>query len=374
MSQAEDDISLKIIDLKLKNFRNYDNLYLKNINNLVIFSGKNAVGKTNILEAIQLITTQQSFRNPLNSELILFGEEKAYIDAELSNKIRKLSINIEINSKNKKYLLNKKTKKSKDLKSLIPSVLFTPDDLNLIKGGNTRKREAFDSLGMSVSSNYYTIKRDYERILLQKNTLLKEGTMSSILESVNEMLIKIGTQLFCYRYTLGNRLIEIFKEKYPKITGKNEYVDIEITPSWGDREGCDLSNKENVIEVFKEALKKKNNEEIQRKRSLIGPHKDAYTFLINGRDAKNFSSQGQQRSLVLCFKLSEVDLIKKILNQKPVLLLDDVMSELDEQRREALINYINSDIQTFITTTNIQYFENEIIDKAQIIELPRNYE
>lgn len=365
--------SLKITDLKYRNFRNYRDFELSDIGTLTIFVGKNAVGKTNILEGIQLLTAQSSFRNPQTPELIHWNLNSTFLRAHVSNNIRELDIEMKIGNGKRKYFLNEKPKQIQELKGTLSSVMFSPDDLDLIKGSNSVKRNEIDQIGAQISSNYYVIKRDYERILHQKNQLLKDNFSVTLLESINETLVKIGTQLFCYRYSLYKRIREIFIELYPDIVDNNEQAGVNYTPSWCEllpNEGETPDKKEEVAGIYMAALQQVQEEEIRRKRSLVGPHKDIISFTLNGKDAKTYGSQGQQRSLVLCFKLTEVRIIQEILNRQPILLLDDVMSELDEQRRNALISFISEDIQTFITTTNLHYFSDAILKKANIIELP----
>lgn len=366
MSDKSTKENLQISSLKYKNFRNYSSFDLSNIGALTIFIGKNAVGKTNILEGIQLLTAQTSFRNPQTSELCSWDTKHTSLKSHLSNGNRELDIEMNINEGKRKYFLNGKVKQIQELKGTFSSVLFSPDDLDLIKGTNTVKRNALDQIGVQISSNYYVIKRDYERILHQKNQLLKDTFSAELLESINETLIKIGTQLFCYRYSLYKRVREKFTLLYPGIVDTNEKADILYVPSWNEV----VEDKEKVAEILRVTLLNMQDEEIKRKRSLVGPHKDEIQFVLDGKDAKIYGSQGQQRSLVLCFKLAEVKIIQEVLNRQPILLLDDVMSELDEQRRNALITFISDDIQTFITTTNLHYFNEEMIKKANIVELP----
>lgn len=374
MDETSVNKNLFLKKLEFNNYRNYPHFELSEIEPLTIFVGQNAIGKTNILEGIQLLASQSSFRNPGTSELVLWGKENTSIKGLFSNRSRNLDFEMKVIEGKRKYFVNGKKKNIQELKGIVSSVMFSPDDLTLVKGSNSARRNAYDQIGSQISTNYYVIKKDYDRILAQKNQLLKHDYSSSLLESVNETLIKIGTQLFCYRFSLYKRIKALFIELYPQIINEIEQGDIEYKASWDEiisSTEYDMNEKDQVSRVFREVLELKRSEEKERKRSLIGPHKDIFTFLINNKDAKTYGSQGQQRSLVLCFKLSEVKLIQNMLDQQPILLLDDVMSELDEQRRNALIGFISESIQTFITTTNLHYFNEEILDKAQVIYLPR---
>ena len=271
------------------------------------------------------------------------------------------------------YSLNGKPKKIQTLKGLLPAVSFTPDDLDLVKGSQSGKRAALDALGSQLTSNYYVIRKDYEKILQHKNKLLKEEGSSSYLEAIDETLVRVGAQLYCYRSSLFAKLLLEIQRYYREITGGIESVQAVYVPSWQEADPEDMEtfilSKEEATQQMYEALVGKREDERRRHRAIIGPHADKVEFFIEGKNARIYGSQGQQRSIVLSFKLAEVSLIRDMLDQKPVLLLDDVMSELDEQRRNALVGFISGDIQTFISTTNLQYFANGILDEARVVEL-----
>lgn len=372
-------MTLLVRDIKLRNFRNYSSFSLSDISSLTIFSGPNAIGKTNIIEALQLTTALTTFKNANSQQLIRWGEDTGQVRTHLSDGSRDLVIKMDLNQEKKVFCLNDKKKRTKDIRGLLPSVLFSPDDLALIKGSQSLKRSSIDAIGIQLSANYQVIKRDYEKILLQKNSLLKEESSNEMLESVNETLITIGTQLFCYRSALFNRIIPLMKANYNEIVHRSEELEMAYIPSWCVAD-INLNNlvenqvytKEEVTSLFREELQKRKKEEIGRKRSLVGPHADRIEFYINRKNAGIYGSQGQQRSLVLSFKIAEVGVIQDVIHQKPVLLLDDVMSELDKDRRAALIGFIKDDIQTFITTTHLDYFSSNIIKQAKVIELSNN--
>lgn len=366
-------MSLKIKKVELCNFRNYPQLSLSDLGNLVIFFGPNAIGKTNILEALQLVTSLDSFKNAPAAQLVLWDKDTARITTDITDENRLLSVKMIINESKKTYFLNEKKKRAKELKTVLPAVLFSPDDLSLIKGSQSGKRNAVDSVGVQISSNYQLIKKDYEKIITQKNKLLKEEVNNSVLDSINETLLTVGTQLYCYRSSLLNRMIPYLQDNYQHITEGKETLDVSYCASWDkydpEKYSNELCSKEEAFKKLEEALHASREEEIKRRRSLVGPHADKIDFFISQKNANIYGSQGQQRSLVLSFKLAEVEVIQTIINQKPVLLLDDVMSELDTSRRNSLLQFIEGDIQTFITTTHLEYFSPEILEKAQIIDL-----
>ena len=368
-------MSLSLKDIELYQFRNYYSFELNDIGSFTIFVGPNAIGKTNLIEAIQLITSLNSLKSATLSHLITWGKEQAKVKGSFSNEKRNLTLSLDINKENKKYLLNDKGKKPKDLKGMFPSVIFSPDDLCLIKGSQSIKRKWLDDLGSQLSSNYQVIKRDYEKLLLQKNHLLKDNYSSVLLDSINETLITTGTQLYCYRNSLFNRIIPLIKKYYKIISDSKESIEGTYIPSWEtiNEEIFQEFNylKEEARNLFSLHLEKMKTEEKRRGRSLIGPHADKVVFCINKKNVGLYGSQGQQRSLVLSIKLAEVAIIEEFKKQKPILLLDDVMSELDENRRRCLLEFITDDLQTFITTTHLEYFPHSIISNAHTISLAK---
>lgn len=368
-------MSLKITDINFLNFRSYESFSQNGVGNLTIFVGPNAIGKTNIIEGVQLLTSLSSFRRSRAVDLIKNGQDFSNISIEICDKNRQLQIKLSLENGKKNYFLNGKKKRISELKGLIPSVIFTPDDLNLIKGSNSIRRASIDELGSQLNANYYKIQLDYAKIMRHKNTLLKDGASADLLASIDEMLIKVGAQLTNYRRALFAKLLTHIKTLYGEITGSSDVIDGRYIASWElvlDDDSLsqgDLS-VEDSRELMAAALDKVRDQEIARKRMLVGPNRDEIEITIDGLDSANFASQGQQRSLVLAWKLAEAQLIRDMLDQQPILLLDDVMSELDETRRAALVKYLSDDTQTFITTANLNYFDSDMLNRANVIELP----
>lgn len=350
-------MTLTIERITLQRFRSYEELHLDDIGELTIFFGANAVGKTNIIEGIQLLTALCSFRNSKSSELIKKGHETGRAVVDVTDGNRHLEIALTLEERKRTYLLNGKKKRTRDLKGLVPSVIFTPDELTLIKGSNAGRRAELDSIGTQLNTNYYQILKDFEKILRHKNKLLKDEAPAELVDAINEMFAKVGEQLTNYRHALFERLMPYIVDAYKEIAGGNEVLSGSYIESW---EG-DLS----------EALAYLRENELTRKRTLVGPHLDSVLFMIDGMDASVYASQGQQRSIVLALKLAEAQLVEDMLDQLPILLLDDVMSELDGSRRDALVSSLMRGKQTFITTANINYFDQRVIDAAQIIEIEK---
>lgn len=373
-------MTLSIRSLGLYDFRNYGRLRLEGLGPLTVLVGPNAVGKTNIVEGIQLLTALTSFRHPTIEQMVRCGAAAARLSAQVSDGNRELDVDLRLEGHAKHYFLNGKAKKTADLKGLIPSVTFTPDDLDLAKGSMSIRRKALDALGSQLSANYYLILKDYEKVLQYKNRLLKEEASEVMIDSIDEMLVTVGAQLSCYRASLFARIEPHIARRYGEIAaGRAENLRATYSPSWAagssgedaleQRDWSSLTRDE-ARASLEEALVARRAEERARRRAVVGPQGDVIRFFIAGMDATLYGSQGQQRSAVLAWKLAEAAAIEDMLDQKPVLLLDDVMSELDEGRRAALVSYISEDVQTFITTANLAYFDEHMLSAAHVIRLP----
>lgn len=381
-------MTLHIGSLVFRNFRNYETLALGGLGEITVLVGQNAIGKTNIIEGVQLLTALTSFRHATRDQLIRHGSESARLEAAVSDGNRALEITLALDDKSRKYQLNGKAKRPGDLKGLVPSVIFTPDDLDLVKGSMTGRRAALDTLGCQVNKNYYALRRDYEKVIRHKNRLLKDEADPALVEAINEMLVTCGAQLVCYRTALFGRLVPHMVEKYRQISQGREMLSAVYVPSWArsaatanaaggspafvapsPEEHTPLQRDE-VREALTRALHERAGEERRRGRAVVGPHADEITFLLDGQDASLFGSQGQQRSIVLAYKLAEAAVIEEVLEQKPVLLLDDVMSELDGARRAALVEAMERGSQTFITTANLAYFDRDMLNRSNVVSLP----
>ena len=369
-------MDLSITHISFRNFRSYEGFDLDGVGPLTVLVGPNAVGKTNVIEGIGLLTTQSSFRHAPVDQLVRTGSDFARLAADVTDGSRQLELTVQLAEGKKKHLLNGKAKRTADLKGLVPSVTFTPDDLELAKGSMTVRRGALDALGSQLSANHYLIRRDYEKVLRHKNRLLKDEAPAALVEAMNETLITCGAQLSCYRAARFEKLAASMASYYAEITDGTEHLKAGFTPSWEEHDPFAFAThtfgRDEARASLTDALARRGGEERVRRRSLVGPHADRIEFFIDGKNAALFGSQGQQRSVVLAFKLAEATLIQDILHQKPVLLLDDVMSELDAARRRALVAFISGDIQTFITTTNLAYFDDDLLDAARIVELGRD--
>jgi len=362
-------LPLAIHSIEFTDFRNWPQLRISAPGPLVIIVGANAVGKTNIIEGIQLLTALESFRRPQWPELVRQGADFCRIAICAAQDRRELELEMTVREGRRRYAFNGKGKRRADLLGLLPAVLFTPDDLHCAKGPAAVRREMLDSLGCQISKSYAAIVADYRRTVLQKGQLLKEEDVdAAVLESWNAGLARLGGALYKHRRQLCERLIGAAAEAHAQIAA-GERLAAQYLPSW-QREGLELTAAaDDACACMEEALILGIGAELRQRRCLIGPHRDDIALSIGGSDARRFGSQGQQRTIALAWKIAEVRILRQTLEAEPLLLLDDVMSELDEQRRSSLLEFVHSGTQTFITTTNLGYFPKEILDQAEVLQL-----
>lgn len=372
-------MGLAISKIECSNFRSYHHFLLNDVGPLTLIVGPNATGKTNLLEGIQLTTACTSFRHPRADHLLHKGKDVGFVRTDIEGDGRQLEIELRLSQGNKEFFLNKKKKRAHTLRGILPSVLFCPDDLNLIKGSQSVKRSQLDLLGSQVSSGYNAVRKDYEKILRQKNSCLKQDMPHDYLVSINEVLASVGGQLYHLRSQLIAALIPYIQKYYQELSLGREQVSVAYIPSWQRHDYSteeyreyEWFDRKQAQELLFQNMEQDYIREHERHMSLYGPQVDQIEFYLNDRNASLYASQGQQRSLVLSYKMAEVALIRDKLNQNPVLLLDDVMSELDNSRRSALFSLLSKGIQTFITATNAELVGDTALNQARIVELDFN--
>lgn len=373
---------MHITDLSFRQFRNYGSFDLHDVGELVVFHGPNAAGKTNILEGIHLLTAASSFRHPQIAQLIRDGGEAARLQMKASDGDRLVETTLALEPGKRRYQVNGKNKTPSEVRGILPAVTFVPDDLELAKKSSSVKRSALDSLGVQLNRNYDVVLHDYEKALRYKNRLLKEDAARMMVEAVNDTLVTVATQLYCYRRALYERMVPLVRQSYDALAQSGEQFSATYTPSWlrmqrrfpnltdFGGETAHTVTKEEVRACFVGAYEAFIDEEMRARRSYIGPHNDEIVFYLDESDSSNFASQGQQRSIVLAWKLAEVQMVKQTLHTNPVLLLDDVMSELDATRRDMLVRAVGDEIQTFVTTTDLTPFNATLLTRAHQVPLP----
>lgn len=340
-----------IKSLELENFRNYDNLKMDFDEGTTILTGENAQGKTNILEALYLSSTTKSHKGSKDSDIIKFGEEEGHIRTFFLKNDVNTRIDMHLRKgKSKGIAVDlQKLKKSSELIGLLNVVLFSPEDLSIVKDGPLYRRTFIDMQICRLDSNYLFNLSNYNKIIEQRNKLLKdiffEPALKQTLFIWDSQLQSYGGQVIKKRKEFVEELNTIVKDIHSKLTSGSEEIEIIYEPNV----------EEDRIE---ETLRINGEKDLKSKMTSVGPHRDDYIINVNGIDVRKFGSQGQQRTAALSLKLAEIEIIKKNTNDTPVLLLDDVLSELDAGRRNMLLESIN-DIQTIITCTGLDDFINE---------------
>ncbi len=368
--------------LELTDFRNYESFVLEPAEGLTVLLGPNAVGKTNVIEAIELVTETSSFRNPAWSDLVRAGADRAVVSMRAESEAgSRTDIVLAVENGRRAYRVNGTAKRSViDAAGQVPAVVFTPDDLRIIKEASDRRRGAVDSVGTQVSRAYAQLKTEYDRVLRQRNALLREGEVDDgEIAPWTEQLVRAGAALATRRRRLTDTMAGHLTKEYEALSG-GEDLRVSYVSTWRpqtrgldayDAHGAANADDQEAEEAaaMAEVLVARRGEERARRTSLVGPHRDDLRFEVEAKDARTFASQGQQRSIALAWKLAELEVIEELTGTTPVLLLDDVMSELDESRRHALSARVSQRTQTVMTTTNLGYFDEALIAEAKVVEL-----
>lgn len=364
---------MRITSVQLRSFRNHGDFNLEPGTGLTILVGPNAVGKTNVIEAIQIGTSGRSFRRPRWEEVVTWGQSTASLSVRASDEHSEVVIDTVIEAAGSRtYRVNGvKRARVSDIAGIVPSVVFTPDNLSLAKGAAEVRRNDIDDLGEQLSKSYGAIRRDYNRVLRHRNVLLREWkAQESDLAPWDELLISLGARLYTHRRRLARRLVERAEPVYHELAG-GERLDVHYL----DRCGVGLTDVsedlsvEAVEHALADEIASRRPDERVRLTTLVGPHRDDIGFVVGGKEARTYASQGQQRTVALAWKLAEVAVVEDVLGKKPVLLLDDVMSELDSERRRALTDLVRSDVQTIVTTTNTGYFDEQTLEHAHVVPI-----
>ncbi len=358
-------LKLHIKSILLKNYRNYEDLDIRLNKGINILYGQNAQGKTNILESIHLLSTGKSHRSQKDSELIRWNQDDARIKIayEKENEEQSIEMYLHRNTKKQIKLNGVKLTKIGELIGNLHTVIFSPDHMKIIKEGPSERRRFVDIIMSQAKPGYYYHLVQYLKVLEQRNNLLLEGKKNEkLLKTIDvwdEQLAEFGSRLIKSRALFIRRINEYAEEIHYRITRDREKLDIRYKSSvpYGEE------NETEIKKRFRENLY--DFREIDARRGLThkGPHRDDVLIYIDGNEARTFSSQGQQRTALLSLKLAELEYIKNETNDVPVLLLDDVFSELDTQRQYFLIEFISS-IQTIITCTDVEH-----LNKFQITDM-----
>ena len=361
---------MRIKSLKLLNFRNYKELNLDFSEGINIFIGENGVGKTNILEAIYVLSLTKSNRYGTNLDLINHQEESTSLIGEVDylDYLKRYQVDISKNSK-KVYINNQEIKRITDYISNFCVTTFMPSDIDIIKGSPSTRKNLLNIQIGELYNNYLKYVNEYNSLLKIRNDYLKKlninGNMDfKYLEVIDQKMIEISLKIYYFRYFYVSEINKIIPVVFKKITNISnlqlEYV---------NNLNLETYDEEKIKDLLKNKFKKNLNKEIILGMTLNGVHRDDLIFKINSYDAKIYASEGQQKMIVIAYKISELLLFKKIKKEYPVLLLDDVFSEIDVKKRNNIIKYLKSDIQVIITTNDILNIDKRLVDEAKIFKI-----
>lgn len=354
--------------LALQHYRNYGSIELSTNKAVNVFIGPNAQGKTNLLESIFVLALTKSHRTYQDKELIAWERPEAVIYGEVDKKYGPCKLQLQISAQGKKARINGlEQKKLSGFVGALNVVMFAPEDLEIVKGSPGVRRRFLDMEIGQVHPGYLYDITQYQKILQQRNHYLKQhggpggGAKTEMLQVWNEQLATFGTKIMKKRQSFIEKLERWAKTIHSGITADKEALKMEYKPSFGETAGEDETI---LFRQFMIKLSEVKDQELRRGTTLAGPHRDDLHFFINGKEVQTFGSQGQQRTTALSVKLAELELMNEEVGEYPLLLLDDVLSELDQHRQTQLIETIQNKVQTFITTTGM-----ESVDLSKIPDL-----
>ncbi|NHN32283.1 DNA replication/repair protein RecF [Paenibacillus agricola] len=363
---------MQLKKLSLRNYRNYDEVHVETDHMVNIIIGPNAQGKTNLLEAIFVLALTKSHRTHQDKELIQWDARHTMLHGEVEKKYGLCKLDLTISQQGKKAKINGlEQKKLSQFIGSINVVMFAPEDLEIVKGTPSIRRRFLDMEIGQVYPTYLYDLSQYQKILLQRNNYLKQlfttrDTKAALLDVWNAQLVQYGIKIIKKRQSFIQKLQRWAEKIHSGITAGQEEIKIAYACSFDQQ----IVEDETVLfDQFMIKLSQVKEQELRRGVTLVGPHRDDLLFTINGKDVQTFGSQGQQRTTALSLKLAEIELIREEVGEYPILLLDDVLSELDQYRQTQLIETFQNKVQTFITTTGIESIDRSKLDNASVIHV-----
>ncbi len=365
--------------LKLKNYRNYNELEINFDKNINIIYGNNAEGKTNLLESIYMCSASKSHKNSKENEIIKFDESEAHIKIFIKKENDKnIVIDIQLNKDKKKGIAINKVKinKTSEFLGTFNAIMFAPEDLNIIKEGPSIRRKFLDLEICQIDKLYVNSLNNYNKTLNQRNALLKDINLTSpankkdlieMLDIYDEKLVEYGTEIIIKRKKNIEKLAELIKDIHYKISDDKE----ELIIDYENDVWASYASPEEIKRVFIKKIKEYREIDIKNQYTGIGPHRDDISFKIDDNDIRKFGSQGQKKTAAISLKLAELQIVRENINETPVLLLDDVFSELDETRQKLLVSNLKN-IQTIITCTGIKKNIFDLLNPNKIFQVKNN--
>jgi len=355
--------------LHLQNFRNYQDQRLEFTASKTILLGDNAQGKSNLLEAIYLLATLKSHRVSRDRDLIRTNYDLGQISAQIKSRHGVLELTCKLRQGGKRSFAINGVHQQRQLDFLgnVQAVLFSCLDLELIRHTPDSRRQWLDHILVQLEPIYASLMQEYHKVLRQRNALLKTALKQPAELAVwNTQLVQTGSKIMRRRWRLIERLLPLAQKWHDQISGGSEHLAISYAPKLE----CDRwDNPEAVQQALWQTIEQKQSLELIQGTSLVGPHRDDVKFLIGDSPAREYGSQGQQRTLILALKLAELELMESVVGVTPILLLDDVLAELDLHRQNQLLAVIGDRIQTIVTTTHLHSFEPAWLASAQILQV-----
>lgn len=352
-----------LTNLQLKNFRNYDNLDLSFNKKINIFIGNNAQGKTNILESIYVLSLTKSHRT--NKDLFLIKKNSLFtkIIGTINDNDKNTKYEVLINENGKRVSINDKPlKKVSEYLSKINAIMFCPDDLEIIKGSPQERRSFFNISISGFNNDYVRYLNEYNKILRTRNEYLKnyEIINKDYLDVLTNKLIDLNIYIYNERKKYVENINKYLSNIYNDITGKTNIV---------LKYDSFIEDEDNLRNQLEDKFNMVYNNELFQKVTLLGIHKDDFSIFIDDVKINNYGSQGQHRIAILCLKLSEIKIYEEEYNKKPILLLDDIFSELDTTKKSNIIKFIKNDLQVFITSTDLNNIDKKILKEADVYKI-----
>lgn len=361
---------MKLKSLKLLNFRNYEDTLIELSPGINIFIGENGTGKTNILEAIYVLSLTKSTRPGSDLDLIKFNATNLSIIGDVLHEDYTKKYQISIDKFKKMVYINTfQVKKISEYISNFCVTAFLPNDIEIIKGSPSIRRNLLNVQIGQLYNHYLKYLNEYNSLLKMRNEYLKRlniNAMSDIkyLEVINQKMLDVSSKIYYFRYFYFNEINNLISKIYKSLSGisglKLEYV---------NNLGIDFYDEEKIKSILSNKWKKNLQKEMMQGITLFGLHRDDLLFSVNGMDAKIYSSQGQQRLIVIAYKICELLVFKKIKGEYPVLLLDDVFSEIDIKKRNNIIKFLKNDMQVVITTTDINDISSDLVNSAKVFKI-----
>lgn len=345
---------MRLRHLWLDDFRCYEHLDLALPAGLTVIVGGNGQGKTSLLEAVSWAATTRSFRGVTDAALVRSGATRSIVRAEVDRDNHTVLIEAEIQAsgRNRVQVNRQALSRVRDLLGTLRVTVFAPDDLQLVKGGPSERRTYLDDLLVAMAPRYAAARADYERVLRHRNALLRnrerDESALATLEVFDDQLVRAGAEVIRGRLRLGDRLVPAIAMAYKALADDDPGVDATYESEWA-QQSLDISATDDIESRLRSALDRKRRDEQARGVTLVGPHRDEWVLRIHGLEARTHGSQGEQRTLALALRLGGHHVVSDVIGEDPMLLLDDVFSELDAQRASALVEHLPTG-QTLLTT------------------------